>query len=127
VTKLSHIVYTRHSHSLLSSLPCGSQPVGPRRPERVRGRAEEKLRAARAALGHAAVGLARINSGSADPAAQVGYALNPGRWAAAMAGCVRGGGAGEPPARPAAPPGGLGVGLTSANQVPHWLLHAGLL
>ncbi len=120
-------MHTGHSHSPPSSSRAGTQPVSPQRPEPVRGRAEEKLRAARAALGHAAVGLARINSGSADPAAQVGYALNPSRWAAAMAGCVRGGGAGEPPARPAAPPGGLGVRLTSANQVPHRLLPAGLL
>ena len=77
---------------------------------------EEKLREARVGLGHGAVGLARINSGSGDPAAQVGYAANPGRWAGALAGAPRGGGAGELPARPATPPGGLGTRLTSANQ-----------
>ncbi|KAK9825400.1 hypothetical protein WJX81_000447 [Elliptochloris bilobata] len=79
-------------------------------------RAEEKLRVARAALGHAAVGLARVNSGSGDPASQVGYAADPGRWAAALAGAPRDGGAGELAARPAPPPGGLGARLTGANQ-----------
>ena len=63
-------------------------------------RAEEKLRALRERLGQAACHLVRINSGSGDPKASMGY---EGLWRAHLRSCVPGGGAGEPEARPAVP------------------------
>ena len=63
-------------------------------------RSEEKLRAARAALGQAAVHLIRINSLKGDPAAVVGYERI---WRLPLPGCLPSGGAGEPPSRPSVP------------------------
>ena len=64
-------------------------------------RSEEKLRAARAQLGQAAVHLIRINSGGGDPAAVLGYERI---WRPPLPGCLPSGGAGEPPSRPPVPP-----------------------
>ena len=63
-------------------------------------RSEEKLKAARAALGQAAVHLIRINSHKGDPAAVVGYER---KWRLPLPGCLPSGGAGEPPSRPDVP------------------------
>ncbi|BDA40386.1 probable trafficking protein particle complex subunit 8 [Coccomyxa sp. Obi] len=75
-------------------------------------RSEEKLKAARAALGTAAVHLIRINSGKGDPASVLGY---ESLWRAPLPGTLPGGGAGEPPSRPPVPPAGYGACLTKAN------------
>ena len=63
-------------------------------------RSEEKLKAARAALGQAAVHLIRINSIKGDPGAVLGHERI---WRAPLPGCLPSGGAGEPPARPPVP------------------------
>jgi hypothetical protein len=65
-----------------------------------RCRSEEKLKAARLALGTAAVHLIRINSGSGDPSAVLGY---ESLWRAPLPSTLPGGGAGEPPLRPPMP------------------------
>ena len=69
--------------------------------ERLFCRSEEKLKAARAALGTAAVHLIRINSGKGDPASVLGY---ESLWRPPLPGTLPGGGAGEPPSRPPVPP-----------------------
>ncbi|KAK9916791.1 hypothetical protein WJX75_007099 [Coccomyxa subellipsoidea] len=75
-------------------------------------RSEEKLKAARVALGTAAVHLVRINSGRGDPSSKLGY---ESLWRHPLPGTLPGGGAGEPPSRPPVPTGGYGECLTKAN------------
>ncbi|KAK9823583.1 hypothetical protein WJX72_003982 [[Myrmecia] bisecta] len=75
-------------------------------------KAEEKLRSVRASLGASSCHLARINSGSGDPACTLGY---EGLWKAHIRGSIPGGGAGEPAERPPVPAAGLGARLTSAD------------
>ena len=72
-------------------------------------RSEEKLKAARAALGQAAVHLIRINSIKGDPGAVLGHERI---WRAPLPGCLPSGGAGEPPSRPPVP---AAVGSLSAS------------
>lgn len=75
-------------------------------------RSEEKLRAARAALGQAAVHMIRINSLKGDPEAVLGYDRI---WRLPLPGCLPSGGAGEPPSRPAIP----AAVLTHPHAAPH--------
>lgn len=82
-------------------------------------RSEEKLRAARAALGAAAVHLVRVNSGRGDPASVLGYG---GAWReGTLPGTLPQGGAGEPPSRPPTP----AAVLTWANFPPLTAPHPG--
>lgn len=79
-------------------------------------RSEEKLKAARAALGQAAVHLIRINSLKGDPAAVVGYER---KWRLPLPGCLPSGGAGEPPSRPDVP-AAVRLTLLCITQPLHW-------